>query len=1083
MKMNLKNHLSSIGGVVLGCLLALGAHQAQAQTYYTNATPGNWSDPVNWVTQPPLGGSPDAAIVFTNATAGGLSYTNDWSSGGAFLLNQLVGPGTNLNLYAPDGSALVFTSTGGVLPAITGAGGDGMSIYAPVTLGASLTLTGGTASLSFYSNITESAQSSLTIDRSGSSTYLYGANSYSGGTTNLGTGNTLYVNNGSLGSGPLYLNNGGSLVLRPVLAGAVNLANPIISMTNSGTATKIQFNQSMNISSFNNLTPVVGGAITNLLLFGGGIMTATITNANYNGGLTVGPSGTTLAATLNVVGDFTNTLATSIRPTNTLNISGNYTTLAGGGSFSCDGNLNLLSSGTLVNGGGFTVGNAVIGGNMHLPTANMAGTWIQTVTTTPSVYTNGFLNISGTASLLGGFYVRLGGTATVSGSVTNFGNIKVPGDTTVPASLVDRGATLTVYSNGVIYMTGNLETRSNGLVQVAGKILNASLRPNGGTIQLSDGTNAGLLSLGGTYAAAQSPTNTYVIGGAPLPGTFMVNGVNVTIPTNMTLGGTAPYADNLKVVKVGTGNLTIQSSNNTYTGGTIVEDSGSAFAIAMSVRNNQALGNGPLIVGTTNTTGSAYLGLSLYTQTVTSLSGGSGPAGTDGGIPYVNGGSQVCAIYGGNFVGNNGTLIVNQTNNTTFYGLIEDQAPIGNSGGSTNMTLGTGTPGQYGGVVNVIKTGSGKLTLAGQNLYSGQTTVSNGILALVYPTLTNTSFAINGGKLELDYAGGDITLASSLKMNGISRSGGIFSAATDPAFIAGTGKLQVAANPSNALLFSLTLTPAGTLTPVFAPGTLSYVAANNLTDTPTVKVVNEDLTATNWLIYNGATNQLLSGVASAPLTLAAGVNPVLVEVVSGDGTVTNTYTVDVTTAGSASTNAYLTSLVLTPAGVLAPVFGSNVFSYTSSELYSSNFTVTVIDADVTATNHLIYNSTTNLLASGVASSVLVMPANPAVTNVVAVQVTAQDGVTVKTYTVNVTQLPSQTSRPVITNSVSSGVLTLNWPLANLGYRLLQQTNHLDKGVSGNTNDWGTVAGSTATNKATITITNSVRNEYYRLVYP
>jgi len=43
--------------------------------------------------------------------------------------------------------------------------------------------------------------------------------------------------------------------------------------------------------------------------------------------------------------------------------------------------------------------------------------------------------------------------------------------------------------------------------------------------------------------------------------------------------------------------------------------------------------------------------------------------------------------------------------------------------------------------------------------------------------------------------------------------------------------------------------------------------------------------------------------------------------------------------------------------------------------------------------------------------------------VVQVQVTAPDGVTVRTYTVNVTELPSQTN-PVLTNSVSSGTVTL-----------------------------------------------------------
>jgi hypothetical protein len=108
--------------------------------------------------------------------------------------------------------------------------------------------------------------------------------------------------------------------------------------------------------------------------------------------------------------------------------------------------------------------------------------------------------------------------------------------------------------------------------------------------------------------------------------------------------------------------------------------------------------------------------------------------------------------------------------------------------------------------------------------------------------------------------------------------------------------------------------------------------------------------------------------------------------------------------------------------------------------------------------------------------------NPAVTNVMQVQVTAQDGVTKQTYTVNVVQLPSQT-KPVLTSGVSNGALTLGWPLDHLGYRLLTQTNNLNLGVSANPNDWATVPGSTSTNLITLPITTTNLNSFYRLVYP
>ena len=60
---------------------------------------------------------------------------------------------------------------------------------------------------------------------------------------------------------------------------------------------------------------------------------------------------------------------------------------------------------------------------------------------------------------------------------------------------------------------------------------------------------------------------------------------------------------------------------------------------------------------------------------------------------------------------------------------------------------------------------------------------------------------------------------------------------------------------------------------------------------------------------------------------------------------------------------------------------------------------------------------------------------------------------------------------------------MSWPIDHLGYRLLVQTNNLDLGVSSHLSDWGTVLGTTTTNRATLSLITTNRNEYYRLVYP
>ncbi len=72
---------------------------------------------------------------------------------------------------------------------------------------------------------------------------------------------------------------------------------------------------------------------------------------------------------------------------------------------------------------------------------------------------------------------------------------------------------------------------------------------------------------------------------------------------------------------------------------------------------------------------------------------------------------------------------------------------------------------------------------------------------------------------------------------------------------------------------------------------------------------------------------------------------------------------------------------------------------------------------------------------------------------------------------------------VITATLSNNVLQLSWPSANLGYRLLVQTNNLAQGISENLSDWATVPGSTAVDQTNITIDPTLPAEFYQLVYP
>ncbi len=187
---------------------------------------------------------------------------------------------------------------------------------------------------------------------------------------------------------------------------------------------------------------------------------------------------------------------------------------------------------------------------------------------------------------------------------------------------------------------------------------------------------------------------------------------------------------------------------------------------------------------------------------------------------------------------------------------------------------------------------------------------------------------------------------------------------------------------------------SGSLSPLFDPGTNSYSAGvTNDISAVTVTPVVSDTTAS--VVVNGIT--VKSGSASGTVSLAVGSNLINVMVTAGDGVTTNTYTINVIRA--ASSNAGLGSLILST-GALTPGFTTATTSYTVNlPATSPSIILTPTTSDPTAT--LTVNG--NVLASGAPSPAINL--NTGV-NIITVIVTAQDGVTSKTYTVKVTRGPS-----------------------------------------------------------------------------
>ncbi|CAI4033503.1 hypothetical protein DNFV4_03940 [Nitrospira tepida] len=190
-------------------------------------------------------------------------------------------------------------------------------------------------------------------------------------------------------------------------------------------------------------------------------------------------------------------------------------------------------------------------------------------------------------------------------------------------------------------------------------------------------------------------------------------------------------------------------------------------------------------------------------------------------------------------------------------------------------------------------------------------------------------------------------------------------------------------------LFGLELS-AGPLSPDFDPATTDYsVSAPSTTTQTTVTATLSDERATFTINGQPAT----SGQPSNPINLATGTNTITIVVTAVNGT-TKTYRVFVNRAGPG--NANLSTLQLS-AGPLSPPFNPNTVNY-SVTTASTTATTTVTATVQVASSSLTING--QPAVSGVPFGPI--PLNPSgTTTQITITVRAQDGVTVKTYTVEV----------------------------------------------------------------------------------
>ena len=265
----------------------------------------------------------------------------------------------------------------------------------------------------------------------------------------------------------------------------------------------------------------------------------------------------------------------------------------------------------------------------------------------------------------------------------------------------------------------------------------------------------------------------------------------------------------------------------------------------------------------------------------------------------------------------------------------------------------------------------------------------------------------NGSNITSGTASGAIAITSTIRTISVALSKVGVSSSTIYllTYVIGT------APSSDASLSNLTIS-AGTLDQAFQSTTLNYTSTVGFSSaSTTATATTTDANAT--MTINGVA--VTSGSPSAAIALAAGSNTVTVVVTAEDGVTTQTYTIDVTRNIAVSTDASLSNLSIS-AGALDQAFQSTTLNYTSSVAFSSastTATATTTDANATLTINGV------AVTSGSPSAAIALAAG---VNTITVVVTAEDGLTTQTYTIDVTRSAAATDASLSNLSISAGVL-------------------------------------------------------------
>ena len=726
-----------------------------------------------------------------------------------------------------------------------------------------------------YSTITLNGGTNNAPGGSASNDILYvasGANLTVGG----GSGGTLFLNvvgNGSLDiagsatiAGPLT----GTGTLSKTGTGTLDLAGGSLSTLISATTTASIYTGGLTISAgavaLSNTNALEGASVTNSVT-NGLTFDSAVTSHTFDVGALSGASNLALTDTgSNAV---TLVLTENSFGLGTAATAGSYSgALSGGGSLVKEGSntqtlsgTNTYSGSTTVNGGTLTITGSLSSTSLALG----GGTFTYNKTSGTKTFTTTTLNagsssvttasgetinlgtvtrnadsgldfgsagtidasgLSNTNGIIGGWATQGGQTtfavapATAGGAVTGLATASYLSSATA-------GTTASNYSNANIDMTAN-ETIASGTI-TPNAIRFAS--STGYTLTLNTGTNT--IEAGGILDTSATGSTNVITGGTITSGT---SELDVTVVKTVSLGSIV--ADNgaaVAVVLNGGGTLNLNATNNTYTGGTFVNNGILATGAA------GAFGSGTITLGANGSSANAYLvgGSATYSNAITVNPGGnrqfytsSGGAPTYSGLITLVGGADLA-------VGSNGGGAITIKGGVTGTGNLQIGSPEGtNRSQNTNISTGavniTGTLSDFSGVdttaaVNVsaavtgntaiLQDGTNQLfVFTGTNTNTGATTISSGYLQVggtatggATPTigaasangsLSPNSDIVDNGTLVIDRTG-TVTQGTNFSTAGITGTGALTLYGTGTTILTaantytgGTSILTNAANPT-----------------------------------------------------------------------------------------------------------------------------------------------------------------------------------------------------------------------------------------------------------------------------------------------